>query len=75
MHIPVVEMKSCAFPIVIEFFSKAAGDMVWATTIEGGGVLSIPPLVCTHGPVRVRVTYADGAVVEAEALPLQEFGP
>lgn len=67
MHVPFVELRPEAFPLLVEFFSTTTGAQIWQTTVSGPGALRVPPLVHTHGSVRVRITYGDGTVHEAEA--------
>lgn len=51
------------FPLTLRAFNQA-GEEVWAETVTGPGALYIPPLADEHGPVRIRIEYGDGTVVE-----------
>lgn len=53
------ELPASAFPVVFVFVDRAQ-RVVWEATVNGPGVLRVPPLEQEHGPVRVRVTFADG---------------
>ena len=52
------------FPLVIEAFDLT-DQVVWQQRVVGPGSLYIPPLADDHGPVRIKITYADGRVSEA----------
>lgn len=60
------DLPQSAFPFKIEFFN-ATGDLVHAIEVSGPGAVEVPGLRPQHGPVAVRVTYADGSVVEQPA--------
>lgn len=66
MQVPYFNLPKDAFPMVVEFFSVSTRERVWQTTVEDAGVLRIPALVEEYGKVRVRITYANGDVFEAE---------
>jgi hypothetical protein len=53
------------FPIIFIAFD-AAGREVWREVVEGPAALEIPALAQTHGKVRVRVEFGNGAVAEAD---------
>lgn len=51
------------FPFVVEA-RVADGTVVWRLEVPGPGGIYVPPLRSRHGPVWIRVTYADGRVDE-----------
>jgi hypothetical protein len=52
------------FPFVIDFITVSGGLIVHTITVEDAGALAVPPLADTYGPVRARITFADGEVME-----------
>lgn len=50
------------FPFVIEYFT-ADGTVVHSAVVTGPGVMQVPPLAATHGPIGTRVSFATGHVV------------
>lgn len=66
-----LDLTLTSFPMVIEYWAEATGDLARSYTIDGPGVCQIPP---HPEPVTVRMVYADGfeyivtsAGAEAEA--------
>lgn len=51
------------FPFTMDFLN-AAGEIVHSITVSGAGAVHIPGLAEEHGPVSVRVTFADGEVID-----------
>lgn len=52
-------------PVTIELFRVDNDEKVWEATIDGPGVLDIPPVARQQGcPVWVRTTMGDGTVYE-----------
>ena len=45
-----------SFPFTVEYFT-ADGTVVYSTVVEAPGVLHVPPLAKTYGPVNARVQY------------------
>lgn len=62
------DLPADAFPLTMRAFD-AQGAEVWTETVTGPGALFIPPLADTHGPVRIRVEFANGEVQEGEPPP------
>jgi hypothetical protein len=57
------DLPADAYPIVFVGYLVSNGREVWRETIEGPGVLRVPPLAVEHGePVGIRVEFADGQV-------------
>lgn len=54
------------FPIVVQALDKR-GKVVWERTVEGPGPLYVPFLAGKHGPIAMRVHFADGTMEEAPA--------
>jgi hypothetical protein len=52
------------FPVTFIAFN-AAGVEVWREVITEPGALLVPALAKTHGPVTIRVEFADGTVEDA----------
>lgn len=51
-----------AFPFTIDYLSPVTREVLATITIVSPTVLAIPPMI--DGPVIVRMTFADGDVVE-----------
>jgi hypothetical protein len=54
------------FPLTIEAID-AGGVVVWLEIVDGPGALRVPSLAKLYGPVSIRVTYANGEVMQSEA--------
>lgn len=54
------------FPFEIDFVSTATGEVVHRIEVPGAGAVRIPPLAQDHGPIRVRINFADGEVIVLE---------
>jgi hypothetical protein len=52
------------FPFVIDFITVPGGLIVCTLTVNEPGATLVPPLADTYGPVRARITFADGEVQE-----------
>jgi hypothetical protein len=64
-----------AFPFAVEFISHGTGEVVYIIEVPEPGVIRVPPLHDEHGPIWVRVSYANGLIVEIEyqtGLPARE---
>ena len=61
------DLPAAAFPFTVEFISQRTGKVVHAFTAAGPGVITVPALRDEHGPVDVRVTYADGFTIYEKA--------
>lgn len=60
-----------AFPLIIRAFSRSTGDEVWTSgEIAQAGAYFVPPLIETFGPVRIRIEFGDGSVVDDGVLIL-----
>jgi hypothetical protein len=55
-----VEMDEEDFPMHIEFIAQRTGEVVHTIEVEAAGVLVIPPLALTPGPIYVKITFPDG---------------
>lgn len=47
------------FPFTVHFITQT-GDTVHAITVTGPGACPVPALAEQHGPISVRIEYADG---------------
>ena len=65
MQFESVDLPRHMYPIQVEFIAEDFNTVVHTATIPGPGVLRVPPLSQQYGPIRVRVTYGNGAVEEA----------
>lgn len=55
------------YPFRVEFIAARTGAVVHEIRVSGPGAIQVPGLRDQHGPIAVRVTYADGAVVNLPA--------
>lgn len=62
---PFVDLPAECFPFTLRAYD-ARGTEVWTETVEVPAALYVPPLAQTHGPVTIRIEFADGTVEEAE---------
>jgi hypothetical protein len=53
-----------SFPFVIEFIADDTGETVHRSVVEGPGALYVPPIAKLYGPCNVRITFADGEILE-----------
>ncbi len=58
------DLPAAAFPFTVEFIRVSDGKVVLEINVTGPGAVPIPGLSEEHGPVRARITYADGRVCE-----------
>lgn len=63
---PVVfrDLPRESYPFTAEWISETTGEVVHVEHVSGPGVLMVPVLYPVHGPCAVRISYADGNVVE-----------
>ena len=59
-----ISLPADAYPFTIEFLAVTTGEVVYTITVAGPGAVLVPALRASYGPVRARMTYADGTVVE-----------
>lgn len=57
------DLPAAAYPLVVEY-STTDGTVIQTVTVDGPGVLVVPALREKHGPISVRIRFADGDVVE-----------
>lgn len=59
-----VDLPRDSFPFVAEFYRSDNGEVVHTVTVEGPGVMDVPPLGKIHGvEIKIRVHFPDGEIV------------
>lgn len=58
------DLPAASFPFTVEFISERTGAVVHTITADGPGGMTVPALGREHGPVWVRMSFADGKIVE-----------
>lgn len=67
-----LELADDCFPFTVEAFpanQKHDTDPLYALTVEGPGVINVPPLKFQGRPVRVVIRFANGRVERTGDLP------
>lgn len=67
MTMPPVHYQSLppeCFPVTLIAYRKSDDVEVWRAVIDAGSPLYVPPLILEHGPVHIRVEFADGDVYD-----------
>jgi hypothetical protein len=64
VHLTLLEKS---FPFTIEWRLEGTDEVVHTITVEGPGPLVVPPIAAVHGPCDLRMTFADGEVIESPA--------
>lgn len=54
------------FPFEIDFVAMTTGEVVHRIEVPSAGVVTVPGLADEHGPIRVRIVFADGEVIVVE---------
>lgn len=58
------DLPETSFPFTVEFFVIRTDEMVHRIVVNGPGAVVVPPLAPIYGPIRIRITYADGEIAE-----------
>lgn len=58
------DLPESSFPFTAHFIAERTGETVRSITVDGPGVVVVPALADLHGPIAVRIEYANGVVVE-----------
>lgn len=61
------DLPAEAYPFTLEFFKKDTKEVVHTIEVTGPGTVDVPGLSTVHGPIGVRVTFADGEVIEDQS--------
>lgn len=54
------------YPFEIDFVSSATGEVVHRIEVPSTGAVRVPGLAGEYGPIRVRISFADGEVIVIE---------
>lgn len=50
------------YPFWLNFISERTGQVVWEQYVDAPGAVQVPALGSLYGPVKARLTFADGEV-------------
>lgn len=63
-----IDLPGEQFPLTIRAFRRRDGREVWSAEVAEPGATYVPPLIIEHGPVRIRVEFGDGSIIDDGVL-------